>query len=205
MVPPSLVKHIWQFCNKHNILIEEETTSNVILRRENERFQMEDIALLNEQFTNNEELSHINHYHIYLQVTTLVDITTGNGMLIRQGILKGNAKLLNEPYYKWPYQPRPGIFSWRLWRKAIKLCFMRGVGLHLQPGFNLGQWNDGEQDKWKWFFHQKLYHRGLNRWKVYRRQGRGCLGTQSPFVYMNDAFSKPAQAIRCTVHEDITG
>ena len=61
---------------------------------------------------------------------------------------------------------------------------------------------------WNWFFvlaTQKLYQRLPNRWRVHRRQGRGRIGAQSPFVYMSDAFSMPPQAIRCTVFEDPRG
>ena len=204
MVPLSLVKHIWHFSTKYGITIQEEVTSDIILRRENDKFLMEEIALRNDQFTTN-ELAHINRCRLYLKVATLADITNGNGLEIRHGVLKGHMKETNQPYYKWPLQARPGISSWRLWRKAIKLCFMRNVHLHLSPGMHLGRWNDGLEEKWKWFFvrqTQKLFERLPNRWRVYRRQGRGRIGAQSPFVYMNDAFSKPLQAIRCTVFDD---
>ena len=207
LVPPSLLKHIWGFCNKYDISIDEETTSNVILRRENDRFLMEEIASHNEAFTEN-ELTHINRCRLYLQVTTMADITNGNGMCIRQGVMKGTMTKLNEAYYQWPRQTLPGVHSWRLWRKALKLCFLRGVGLYLHAGMQLGRWNDGEQDGWHWFYmrqNQRIFHRSGNRWKVYRRQGRGPMGIHSTFVYMTDAFSKSPQVIRCTVHEDRAG
>ena len=207
LIPPSLMKHVWYFSFKYNISIHEEVTTDIILRRGNDRFLMEEIALRNEQFTNN-ELAHINRCRLYLQVATLADITNGNGTVIREGVLKGNMKLLHQPYYKWPRQTRPGVNSWRLWRKAIKICFMREVRLHLYPRMQLGNWTDGEQNGWNWFFMrrtQKLFQRRPDGWRVYRRQGRGSIGTQSPFVYMNDAFSRPALSIRCTVFNDSDG
>ena len=207
MIPQSLIKHIWCFSHKHNISIQEETTSNIILRRENDKFLMEEIALRNNFFTTN-ELTHINRCRLYLQVTTMADITNGNGTLIRQGVMKGTLIRHNGQYYQWPRQTRPGVHSWRLWRKAIKLCLLRGVGLHVHAGMQLGRWIDGEQEGWKWFFmrrSQRIFHRSGNRWKVYRRQGRGPMGIHSPFVYLSDAFSKPPQALRCTVHKDNAG
>ena len=207
LVPPSLIKNVWYFCSKHDIIINETTTTDLILRRENDRFIMESIALGHHHFTNN-ELAHINRCRLYLQVTTLSDIVNGNGMLIRQGALKGTLKKLNKPYYSWPRQTRPGITSWRLWRKAIKTCFMRNINLHLQQRMRLGRWTDGRQNDWEWFFlrrTQKLFQRTPTRWKVYRRQGRGPIGSQSPFIYMSDTFGKPPQALRCTVYDDTRG
>jgi hypothetical protein len=206
LVPPSLLKHIWQFIHKYDITIEEEVTSNLILRRENDTFLMEEIATHNE-FSDN-DLVHINRCRLYLQVTTLADITNGNGMLLLQGILKGSKMSHHQPYYSWPRQERPGVVSWRLWRKAIKKCFMRNVRLHLLPGLQLGLWTDGEDADWTWFYMrgtQMIFERVLNRWKVYRRQGRGQMGANSPFTYMNDALSKPPQAVRCSVYRDGRG
>ena len=207
LVPSSLIKHIWHFSNKYNISIQEEVTSDILLRRGNDKYLMEEIAKYDNQFTNN-DLTHINRCRIYLKVATLADVSNGNGTMIRQGVMKGEMMMHNRDYYKWPRQSRPGIASWRLWRKALKECFMRNVRLHLSPGLHLGRWNDGRSEGWNWFFMrqtQKVFQRLPNRWRVYRRQGRGRIGAQSPFVYMSDALSKPIQALRCTVFEDSLG
>jgi hypothetical protein len=207
LVPPSLMKHVWYFAYKHKIIIQEEVTGNIILRRENDRFIMDVIALQCEDFSTN-ELAHINRCRMYLQVTTLADITNGNGTMIRQGVQKGQMTSHNQPYYKWPRQTRPGMASWRLWRKALKKCFMREIRLHLKPDMHLGSWTDGEQEGWTWFLlqrTQKLFQRRENRWRVYKRRGRGRMGTHSPFIYMNDALSKPDTTIRCTVYYDTEG
>ena len=208
LAPSSLIKHIWQFCNKNNIHIEETTTTNMIPRRENDKFIMEVIAAGNNLFTNN-ELAHINRCRLYLQASTLSDITNGNGMQLRRGSLKGHIKPHNQSYYNWPRQARPGATSWRLWRKALKRCFMRGVDLHLLPTMRLGRWNDGKKNEWNWFFlrrTQKVFQRTSNtRWRVYRRIGRGTLGAQPAFTYMSDSFGKPSQALRCTMYVDTNG
>ena len=205
LAPQSLMKHVWQFCNKHDVSIQETATLDMIPRRVNDRFIMD--VIIHDTFTNN-ELCHINRCRLYLQVATLSDITNGNGMMIRRGVLKGKMKTLNKPYYVWPVQARPGLTSWRLWRKAIKKCFMRNVDLHLNPGMQLGHWTDGNQEEWNWFFLRSthtLFERTQRRWRVYRRQGRGPIGHQPAFVYMSDALGKPLQALRCTVYNDTEG
>ena len=169
LAPSSLVKHIWYFSHKYNIQIQEETTTDLSLRRQNDRYIMEEVSSTDE-FSNN-DLEHINRCRIFLQVTTISDIATGNGMLLRQGVMSGTLTTLQQSHYTWPRQPRPGYSSWRLWRKAMKVCLMRGVRLHLHPRLHLGPWNDGEQDKWNWFYvrrTQKIYQRLPNCWRTYR-------------------------------------
>jgi hypothetical protein len=168
---------------------------------------MDEIALQDDYFSNN-EIAHINRCRLYLQVATLADITNGNGTMIRQEVLKGQSTPHHQSYYNWPRQMRPGISSWRLWRKALKRCVMREIRLYIKPTLHLGNWTDGARDGWKWFYMhrtQKIFQRDNNRWRVYKRQGRGRLGLHSPFNYMNDAFSKPDHAIRCTVYHDSQG
>jgi hypothetical protein len=203
LTPKSWISHLWQFCHQFDIKISETSTSNPIARRENDKFIMECIAA-NAQFSNN-ELIHINRCRLFLKVMTLSDITNGNGMLLREGALKGEMIELNNSYYGWPRQERPGISSWRIWRKAIKLTFLRQVNLHLKPEYTLGPWNDGNKANWNWFVvraTQKVYQRTGNGWKTYRRQGRGRMGNRSPYVYYSEAFSLPPNAKRCTVYRD---
>jgi hypothetical protein len=204
--PPSWISNLWHFCHKYEIQIDENHTPNVITRRVNDKFLMETIAA-GTQFTNN-ELSHINRCRLYLQIMTLSDITNGNGTLLRQGVLKGNIQRMNESHYLWPRQTRPGVASWRLWRKAIKTTFMREINLHLKIEYHLGPWNDGSRTGWKWFLvreTQKLYQRVGNRWKVHTRAGRGRRGITPSYTYLSDALSIPASAKRCTVFQDLAG
>jgi hypothetical protein len=204
LVPPSLIKCIWEFASKYNIEIQEEITANIIPRRENDKFLMEVIANQDNQFSNN-DLTHINRCRLYMQVVTLADITNGNGALILEGTLKGTCMQHHKPYYKWPRQSRPSAPSWRIWRKAIKHCFMRNIRMHLVPGMQLGLWTDGLDSDWEWFYvrqTQRIFQRTGNGWKVYRRQGRGRMGSCASFTYLSEAFSKPRQAVRCTVYRD---
>ena len=71
------IKSTWEFSYIHHINIEESVTSNVILRRQNDAYIME--AITNLQRYSKAELNHINRCCLYLQVTTLSDITTACG------------------------------------------------------------------------------------------------------------------------------
>ena len=84
-------------------------------------------------------------------------------------------------------------------------CFLRGVDLHVRRDMQLGRWTDGERENWNWFFvprTQIIFHRLPNRWRVFKRQGRGRLGRSSIYRYHNDAFSLPNTATRCTIYKD---
>jgi hypothetical protein len=61
----------------NNILIQEERTENVKVRCKQDAFIMEDI--LEEGRFGPTEIKHINRCRIYLQATSLADITTGDG------------------------------------------------------------------------------------------------------------------------------
>ena len=203
LTPSTWISQLWGFCHKFDIHINDEVTSNATPKRQNDKFIMEEIALYNE-FSNN-DLDHINRCRLHLRVMTLSDIVNGNGRLLRRGVMKGNMFQLNTSPYLWPRQDRPGITSWRIWRKAMKKVFMRQIKLHLKPEYLLGCWNDGEINNWNWFFvrqTQKVYQRVGNRWKIYRRQGRGSLGSNPTFRYLSDALGLPSAARRCTVFKD---
>lgn len=203
LAPKSWISHLWQFCHHFKIKLVETATTNVTLSRVNDKPIMETIAAY-PQFTAN-DLTHINRCRLFLKVMTLSDITNGTGTQLRHGVLQGTMMELNTTQYLWPRQDRPGITSWRLWRKAMKTVFMRQVGLHLKQELILGEWNDGKSSQWNWFLvrnTQRVYQRARNTWRVYRRRGRGRIGMHSPFTYFSDALSLPSSAKRCTVYKD---
>jgi hypothetical protein len=206
LTPPTWISHLWGFCHKFKIKIEDGVTSNLTPKRLNDKFIMQEIAQ-HREFSNT-ELVHINRCRMHLKVMTISDIANGNGQLLRHGVLKGQMMQLDNPTLLWPRQDRPGIRSWRIWRKAVKRIFMRQIKLHLKPEYLLGGWNDGNSENWNWFFvpqTQRVYQRLDSRWKTYQRQGRGSLGTASPFTYLSDAIGLPPLARRCSVFRDSHG
>jgi hypothetical protein len=70
------IKEVWNFAYNHQIDIVDKTTKNLQLHRHNDVFLME--VIINHGFSKN-ELKKINRCCIYLQVTSLSDITCGYG------------------------------------------------------------------------------------------------------------------------------
>eukprot|EP00978_Attheya_sp_CCMP212_P015193 scaffold39147_cov55-Attheya_sp.AAC.6 len=66
----------------------------------------------------------LNYCRMYLQVTTLSDITTSDKNYIRHDALLGDidrTQIMND--IQWPYQEKPNPETWKLWDKTIRTLF----------------------------------------------------------------------------------
>ena len=65
----------------------------------------------------------INRARIYLQATTLADITNAEGTKITEYAFGGRnsrtAEVPQQTNHEWPRQPRPGPKAWKAWREAF--------------------------------------------------------------------------------------
>ena len=192
------IKQSWHFAWKYDILIQENITNNVKLRRQNDQFIMD--AIVNLQCYSGAELKHINRCRLHLQVTSLSDITTACGQYFSTLAYTCQFDPTIPHYYHWPIQPRPHNYSRRLWKQAIKRAFPRtGQRLNTQ----LGQWTDGDRNEWKWF-HQRstgyLFRRFRGRLRLYSRTSRaGQIGRYPRFRYCTQATSLPSDVYRATI------
>jgi hypothetical protein len=92
------------------------------------------------------ELECINACRIYLQVTTLAEITNDTGTHILPEAFYGASDKTNQPklwhwsqsILKWPYQQKPPKLAWRLWKQYL-CCFTKENSTKLQTP--LGAWN----------------------------------------------------------------
>jgi hypothetical protein len=190
------IKSTWQFAYEHNIEIKDNSTRNLQLHRENDIFLMEIFA--NHGYKK-ETLWKINRCCLYLQVTTLSDITCGYG--------KTFTKALNCIYdntiphhYHWPVQPRPGNQAIKAWRKALKECFPHENGI---LEHQLGNWLYAPQESWRWYFSPRttlIYQQQGRLWRIWRRCSRaGYLGTTPRYRYETNGFNKPPDCVRATI------
>ena len=112
------------------------------------------------------DLKRLNTCRKILQVSTLSDICTADGRYIERNMLDGSSTPFPRSQYTWPVTP-PAIPQsyWKLWRQALRRCFVQPnehpTRLH-QP---LGSWLNTPSD-WKALFSpstQCLYiQQGLN-------------------------------------------
>jgi hypothetical protein len=72
------------------------------------------------------ELLALNHCRVYLQVTTILDVTSGDGLRISSSSIEGDHDSEQPHYYQWPYQPKPGAAGEKLY---VGMCMMHGTSL----------------------------------------------------------------------------
>ena len=104
-------------------------------QRERDSYLM-DYVTKSPKFTD-AEVRLINYCRLYLQVTTVSDITLADGINIDVGMMRGMPSLLSSTT-KWHHvhQERPSESSWTVWRRALKLFSDNSGRLHQ----SLGQW-----------------------------------------------------------------
>ena len=106
-----------------------------------------------------EDLPILNNCRIYLQVSSLADITTFDGTTITDKAWHGVKDTTIPPLYSYRDQKPPSASCWHLWQRALTTAF------HLSPRRKLPTplryWIDSD-DTWTWFYspsQQQLFHR----------------------------------------------
>ena len=97
-------------------------TTCLQLRRVNDAFLME--IFLHHGFAKF-QLWQLNQCRIFLRVSTVSDITSGNGHYVLPHFLSvenPHNPMAESNSLKWPEQGNPSSAAWILWRKAIKGC-----------------------------------------------------------------------------------
>jgi len=95
--------------------------------RQHDRYLMKDFLNAN---LPTKDLQTLNNCQLYLQVTTLAEITTHDGTCILDvGLQQGkdipSLKVISQSLFKWPHQPNPSKKAWLLWTHTIQSLYMR--------------------------------------------------------------------------------
>jgi len=108
------------------------------------------------------DLQTLNNCRLYLQVTTLAELTMHDGIcLLEVGLQCGknfpSLKMTSQSLLKWPNQPNPSKKAWYLWTQTIQ-------SLYTKPGTNtllkqaLGLWNTNLQVIHQWYATYDPHH-----------------------------------------------
>jgi len=85
------------------------------------------------------KLAQLNRCRIWLQVTTLSDVTASNGTTFCPYATKGHKHPQRKSAYKWRQQKDMDKKAWKIWSAALKTTFTsNGTHLHIP----LGDWFD---------------------------------------------------------------
>jgi hypothetical protein len=136
---------------------------------------------------------------LYLQVTSLSDITCGYGQKYTQAYQCIHDDTIPH-HYIWPIQPRPSSSAIKVWRKALRTCFPRTNG---DMTYSLGQWLSQPSAEWNWFYYppsQLIFQRYSLFWRIWRRHSRaGNLGLTPRFRYDTNGLQRPLHSVWATI------
>jgi hypothetical protein len=145
----------WKFLNKVGLLITISQLWLPMLTR------WSNVALMDffiEQGFSANVLGTLNHCRLYLQVLTLSNIVSADGLCIVPDVFIGIPLSDRKSTLRWPCQQRPCSKSWAIWKTALQILQPRNK--LLAP---LGAWLSAESHQtWFWFKDSilpKLYRR----------------------------------------------
>ena len=103
-----------------------------VLQRNRDEFLMD---IFTSTYKNVTMLAHLNYCRMYLKIARLSDIATNEGKYMQSHFYHGRKQndLSNQ---QWPYQEKPSVDIWRIWRCALDRICDHGRRLR-HP---LGQW-----------------------------------------------------------------
>ena len=119
MVTETWLTHTWEFMGANNIQI-NDGVADLTLEREHDQFL---IRAFQQSGYKGKTLGRLNVCRLYLQTTTVADITTGCGKYITQSAWTGRVDLTRPRKYDWPNQGNPTISDWKLWQEAVTKAF----------------------------------------------------------------------------------
>jgi hypothetical protein len=190
------IKDTWKFAREHNIDLIDKVTSNLTLHRQNDLFLME--VIVHHGFSKS-ELQKINRCRLYLQVTSLSDISCGYGTKYSNAYNCTYDHTIPH-HHLWPKQTKPNGNAISVWRRALRICFPRNNGTMIH---SLGNWLYRPNLEWRWFFSPQshlIYQRHGAVWRIWRRRHRaGILGINPIYRYETNGLARPRNSVRATI------
>ena len=106
----SWIKFTWEFCQTHSTVIHDDTPNFAPLRVHDRYLTHLFMSFTSQKST----LRALQRCCLYLQVTTLSEICTGNGRQIQSTYWDGHRATYSLNSFHWPTQPRPPPSEWAI-------------------------------------------------------------------------------------------
>ena len=135
-----------KYCLEHDIQFDEKC-GDLGIKRIGDTMLME--AFIDSGYAI-ADLKAINRCRIFSRVSTLSDITTGDGKYLTNFALKGHIHAVDN--YSWPLQSRPPPRDWKVWRRLLRQTFAPRFNLLDIP---LQDWSISDEETyfttWTWW------------------------------------------------------
>ena len=177
LITSSWIKEVWREIDDNSIQFEERTTS-LQPKRDNEVY-------INEKFVEHgytpNQRKILNTCRIFLRVTVLSDIISGDGCYMLPFVRNGPNPIQAYSDIKWPTQSKPSEASWVLWRRALRRCFPSNSFGRLEAP--LGKWHTTNR-KWGSF-----YENSTQSMYVHTTQWNRFVPNTNQFTGYNERYS----------------
>ena len=145
---PTWVTSVRQYMDNHNVTMTFTQALQLLLRRKNDKYIMQTSNLARYSV---QAQTDINLVRIYLQVTTLADLSTNDGKESHPRFLRGEREPTIQSTINWPRQGTPTHSQKLLWKTYITETFI-STNRHWKQ--SLGEWtaeptmtNDDDKDE----------------------------------------------------------
>ena len=193
LTSPTWITCLWQFVSEHDINLSPTSPKRPQPLREHDQAIMD--TLLQNYDLPKKTLQSINRVRCHLQVFSVADIATGDGLKIRNQFLIGSAEI-NESTWEWPLE-QPSNKDFKCWKMAMNLL-LDERSLLRHP---VGRWLAQPHTRWKWFYaadEDVVYKKDKNTYVSFHR-GRSSTRTNQIFLRSNPQITPSGQLCFTTV------
>jgi hypothetical protein len=193
----------WRFMQNYDITI-DLTFPKFHLRRLHDQFLMH--TLVSSSIPRS-RWKHFNKCRLYLNVMSLADITSGDGLYLRKDLLTGTfdgGSSRNSA--TWPPRQRPLTTSWNIWQECLLQLYCTGTTGRLVH--KLGDWYTHDViNTWEWYIHNDsstLVQHSKGQFRLFRKQGRSRLAPKFSTLPVTVKQFDKAQYRRTTITHTAT-
>ena len=152
----------------------------------------------------------INCVRMFLGEYYVSEISTVDGTIFVPGILEGDDSQLNyRTTLTKSHQERPGEYSWRLWKRILKMVTPSPKANTQKLTKRPGKWIDTHSESRQWLLYKdhagNFYSRGSHddtEWKVYKRTKKG---TQLTCIKATAEYQPTKHSIPVRTHTSAGG
>ena len=162
----SWLQDLWAFCDRFRIGLHDSAGKLSLSRRQD---QFLNAAFIRSDYKGN-DLKRLTECRMFLQATTLADITDAGGTLISTLSWAGIRDHRTGYYYEYPRSPKSlSRDHWILWRQALQKSFAPRSRTLSIP---LGDWTRAPPHRWQWHYctqEDRIYAKEGLLWRIYPR------------------------------------
>ena len=168
------IKSVWKFCHENKMVV-SGLYARPSIQRQHDYFLMERLIRNFPGIFSTSELQAINRCRLFLQVLTMADVSTGDGLEFSKKYFSGIRDSSRKSLFQWPMQRNPTRPEWRLWQRAMCVLAHGSIRMSRRLVTPLGPGIRSPQQDFRWFSSPSskcVYHRNNRGWMRFKKSDR---------------------------------